>query len=74
MLYDTAIVPLLNSIALYDDEVDILLNAHREMCLEIEDVSFEEFIALGERIGSEYWFIRGNNYNSIGDKILHTKP
>jgi len=52
-LYDTTIVPLLNSIALDDDEVDILLDAHREMRLEIEDMSYyEEFIALGERIGS----------------------
>jgi len=49
---DTTIVPLLNSIALDDDEVDILLDAHREMCLEIEDMFYEEFIALGERIGS----------------------
>jgi len=53
VLYDTTIVPLLNSIALDDHEVDILLDAHQEMRLEIEDMSYDvEFIALGERIGS----------------------
>jgi len=48
----TNIVPLLNSIALEYDEVDTLLDAHREMPLENEDMSYEEFIALGERNGS----------------------
>lgn len=53
VLYDTTIVPLLNSIALDDHEMDILLDAHQEMPLEIEDMSYDvEFIALGERIGS----------------------
>jgi len=34
---------LLNAIALDDDEVEILLDPVREMCLEIEDISCEEF-------------------------------
>jgi len=43
---------LLNAIALDDDEVEILLDPHREMRLEIEDMSYEKFIPLGERICS----------------------
>jgi len=43
---------LLNIIALDDDEVEILLGPLQEMRLEIEDISYEEFIALCERIYS----------------------
>lgn len=36
---------LLNDFALDDDEVAILLDPHREMHLEIEDMSYEEFFS-----------------------------
>lgn len=44
-------VALLELSEIYDD-VDNLIDHHRDMRLDIEDMSYEELLALGERIGS----------------------
>ncbi|RHN74934.1 hypothetical protein MtrunA17_Chr2g0315681 [Medicago truncatula] len=43
---------LLDIIDLDYDEVEILLDQHQDMRLDMNNMSYEEFIALGERIGS----------------------
>nr|GMC48615.1 probable E3 ubiquitin-protein ligase ZFP1 isoform X1 [Ipomoea batatas] len=41
---------------------------HRDMRLDIDHMSYEELLALGEQIG---WVVRGSHYKPFENKIVH---
>nr|GLL16501.1 uncharacterized protein LOC109163656 isoform X1 [Ipomoea trifida] len=50
------------------NEVGDSIDQHRDMRLDIDHMSYEELLALGEQIG---WVVRGSHYKPFEKKIVH---